>query len=467
MRLTDSVGHNDLNFQIKTPMILRGARQVGKSFLVRQLAKKHNLTLAEVNFELQPKFASIFNNPDPAYIVPKLEEALDVRISSGTLLFLDEVQICTEAITALRYFYEKRKEIPIIAAGSLLEFALSDLKSPMPVGRVSFRWLTPLSFREYLNARKLEILQEAIQKFVSKKEVISEIVHERLLSELAVYACVGGMPEAMKRALVGGKALVSEAALVHNDILLSYRSDFYKYRGRLPVESLNAILDAMPQIVGQTKVKYTSISRDIRSASLKSALDALDKAGVMKRVCASAAQAIPLSAGENRENYKILPLDVGLFISQSFLGSHTQRPVANLFDKWTQGDVFEKKWLGQIAETLVGQALHYHSQGQHLYYWMRDARGAEAEVDYLTQVGTQIVPIEVKAGSSGTLRSLHVLMAEKSLKKALRFDLNLPSIQDIDMNIPTTGEKMKRAKYKLFNLPLYLADWMFELLEKI
>ena len=399
-----------------------------------------------------------------------LQEELGVRIDEKTLLFLDEIQTCPNAFASLRYFCEKQPKIPIIAAGSLLEFSLGQFQGPMPVGRVTYRWIGPLTFREFLVAKEKEFLLQAIQKFANgENKEISESAHNQLLKELGKYCCIGGMPEAMLRSLhaTNPEDSILEASKVHDDILLSYRNDFYKYRGRLPVESLHAVLDAIPSIAGQTKVKYSHLSKEIRSASLKSAINALEKAGVISTVVASSANGVPISTGADPSVFKIQPLDIGLFVSQTFANSHTPRPSDHLFEKWSQGNVFETKWLGQIAEILVGQSfVHSLNVDRRLHYWVRKSKGAEAEIDFVTQFGTRVVPVEVKVGSSGTLRSLHVFMAQKECPLAVRFDINRPSDQDVSIDVSTTGGRMKRANYKLVNLPLYLADWMPEIVQK-
>ena len=454
----------------RKPLVLRGARQVGKSALVRRLAHMQGLKLAEVNFEFQPSLSNIFSAGEPDKMVTRLQQALGVRVDAGTLLFLDEVQASDSAFASLRYFYEKHPEIPVVAAGSLLEFSLSEFQQSMPVGRVTFRWIPPISFRDYLKARHAEVLLSAIQDFVEEKDSkIHPEAHDNLLSELARYVYIGGMPEAMRQAVTNESwdSMAASVAEAHSDILLSYRNDFYKYRGRIPVESLHAVLDAVPTLAATSKVKYSNISREIRSDSLKKALRALEKAGVLRMAFATNANGIPLSASKDTNCFKVLPVDVGLFVSQSFGSPRAERPYTDLFNKWTQGNVFEQRWLGQIAEILVGQSLQHPLQSNdHLHFWLRESRGAEAELDYVLQYGTRIIPVEVKAGASGTLRSLHSFMAEKGLPMGVRFDLNAPSIQDIDINVPIAGGKLRNAKYRLRNFPLYLADWLPELLKR-
>jgi predicted AAA+ superfamily ATPase len=454
----------------RKPLVLRGARQVGKSALVRRLAHMQGLKLAEVNFEFQPSLSNIFSSGEPDKMVTRLQQALGVRLDAGTLLFLDEVQASESAFASLRYFYEKHPEVPVVAAGSLLEFSLSQFQQSMPVGRVTFRWIPPISFRDYLKARHAEVLLSAIQDFVEEKDSkIHPEAHDNLLSELARYVYIGGMPEAMRQAVANESwdSMAASVAEAHSDILLSYRNDFYKYRGRIPVESLHAVLDAIPILAATSKVKYSNISREIRSDSLKNALRALEKAGVLRMVFATNANGIPLSASKDTNCFKVLPIDVGLFVSQSFGSQRAERPYTDLFNKWTQGNVFEQRWLGQIAEILVGQSLQHSLQSNdHLHFWLRESKGAEAELDYVLQYGTRIIPVEVKAGASGTLRSLHSFMAEKGLPMGVRFDLNAPSVQDIDINVPIAGGKLRNAKYRLRNFPLYLADWLPELLKR-
>jgi predicted AAA+ superfamily ATPase len=447
----------------RKPLVLRGARQVGKSFLVRELALREQRELCELNFEAKPKLKSLFDSVAPEGILNALEQEIGTRFNDKTLLFLDEIQDCPAALSSLRYFYEKNPEIPVVAAGSLLEFALNESPYSMPVGRVTFRWIHPFRFQEFLAVRSKKLLLEVIENFVDKGVAITPPAHDALMRELAIYCFVGGMPEAVRRFHHEGDTVdgVFSAATTHDDIILSYRADFAKYRRRIPLESLHAVFDALPQIVGDVRTKFGNIDKSQRSDPLRKAVTALELAGVIRRVTLTHATALPISAQEDLSVFKLIPLDVGIFCSQTFTGANVARPTNNLFEKWTQGTVFEKQWLGQITEVLIGQSLAAQTQAQQrLHYWLRDGKSTNAEVDYVAQFGTSVIPIEVKAGASGSLRSLHVFMAEKKLTLAVRFDLNLPSSQQIDVSVPIAASQQGRASYQLCNLPLYLADWL-------
>jgi predicted AAA+ superfamily ATPase len=455
----------------RKPLVLRGARQVGKSFLARELAARNNLRLCELNFEAKPKLNKIFQDSNTAELVPNLEHELGIRLSEETLLFLDEIQSSPAALASLRYLYENHRDIPVVSAGSLLEFTLNDTSYSMPVGRVTFRWIHPLTFREFLANRGKSILLDEINRFIKEpRRTISTTAHEALSKELALYCFVGGMPEANNRFLASTHQTdgLLEAAHAHEDIVLSYRSDFSKYRKRLPLETLHAVFDSITRVAGDTRTKYSNIDDTLRATALRKALDALDNAGIIRRVVLSHATALPISSQEDASVFKIIPLDVGLFCTQTFGEANSPRPVENLFDKWTGGDLFERRWVGQIAEIIVGQALMSQQQAtQKLNYWLREGKSNNAEVDYLTQIGTKIIPIEVKAGASGSLRSLHLFMATKALSHAVRFDLNQPSIQNINLDVAVGDKETKNAKYQLLNLPLYLADWASELLQNL
>jgi len=453
----------------RKPLVLRGARQVGKSYLAKEFAVRNKLRLCELNFEAKPKLNKIFQGSDTDQLVPNLEQELGTRLSENTLLFLDEIQNSHAALASLRYLYENHREIPVISAGSLLEFTLNDTSYSMPVGRVTFSWIHPLTFREFLSNRGKDLLLEEIGRFVKEpRRTISITAHEALKKELALYCFIGGMPEANNRFLSNQHQTdgILEAAQAHEDIFLSHRSDFSKYRKRLPLESLHAVFDSLTRVAGDTRTKYSNIDKSQRSEALRKALDALDSAGVIRRVVLSHATGLPLSSGEDASVFKLIPLDVGLFCTQTFGEAESPRPVEHLFDKWTGGDLFERRWVGQIAEIIVGQSLMAQQQAiQKLNYWLREGKSNNAEVDYLTQIGTKVVPIEVKAGASGSLRSLHLFMALKGISHAVRFDLNPPSIQDINLDVAVGGQEVKKAKYQLLNLPLYLADWADDVLQ--
>ena len=453
----------------RLPLILRGARQVGKSTLVRQVAERAGLRLVEINLEKELDLEPVFRTLSIPKILQEISFRTKKAIDSNSLVFLDEAQACPSSLNALRYFWEDLPEVPVVSAGSLLEFTVNDEIFSMPVGRVDFQFVRPFSFKEFLRARGLDDCLEAVDSFALRRSnSIPIAAHRKLLSELSWYVFVGGMPEPMSAFLNSDNLQkgLEAARKVQKRILLAYQDDFGKYGKKVRLEALKLVLNALPAVVGNTKVKYTSFTRDLRANDLKVAILALEKAGLLSRVFHSPASGVPLVSGEDQATFKILPLDIGLWVSQSFPNTNQLGFADNFFDKWLSENAFERNWIGQLAEVLVGNSIR-NLQSERLHYWLRESKSNNAEVDYLIQLGLEIVPVEVKAGNKGTLRSLHSFMAEKGLQKAVRFDMNLPSVQAVELRAVLPGNEVSDVKYQLHSLPLYMTDWLFDYLENL
>jgi len=292
----------------RKPLILRGAQQVGKSTLVRQAAAEHDLVLNEVNLERHLDLDSVFASLDVVHIRAELEAIVGRSLTAPrALLFLDEIQATPRALPALRYLYEDLPEVPVIAAGSLLEFALAEHSFSMPVGRVEYYHLGPMTFREYLLA-----MQPDLCRYLDSLQFDTpapEAAHKQLLARLRQYLLTGGMPEAVQ-ALVDSGSLEAAAA-VHRSIVSTYEDDFAKYAQQRELALLQRVFRLLPRFVGQ-KVKYVSFSREDRSRDVKAAIAMLSKARVCSQVFASHCSGVPLDADINELAYKLLFLDVGL-----------------------------------------------------------------------------------------------------------------------------------------------------------
>ncbi|MCL5260441.1 MAG: ATP-binding protein [Gammaproteobacteria bacterium] len=428
----------------RKPIILRGARQVGKTWLVRNLATKLNLDLLELNFERNIKLKTIFKDNDPQKTLLRLESFFNKNINVGqSLLFLDEIQSAPELLSKLRWFAEEKPELAIIATGSLLDFALEEYKFSMPVGRISYMYLEPVSFEEFLLAQNQHKLCELLASFELKDE-IPEVIHERLWQLLRDYVFVGGMPSAINN-WIEKKSFISVGEIQQN-ILQAFRDDFSKYAKRISTERLDEVFRAVPNLLGK-KFKYSSVNRDVRFESLKNALNLLCKARICHKVFFSNANGIPLDAGIKENIFKVIFLDTGL--ASAALGLS--------FNETYSFDEFKLSNEGRIAEQLIGQLLRtispYYIDSK-LHYWINEKTGAESEIDYLIQQNTEIIPIEVKSGTTGTLRSLHQFMEIKNLKIALRLNADYPSITDVKVK----NHAGKLIEYKLISLPLYLIE---------
>ena len=436
----------------RKPLVLRGARQVGKTWLVRHFAAERGLRLIELNFEKNSKHKTFFQSNDPKEILAHIEVELGVAIAiDHSLLFLDEIQAAPELLAKLRWFAEEMPGLAVIAAGSLLDFALAEHSFSMPVGRIGYYHLEPLSFEEFLLAKGNQPAFDFLQRY-TLDQPIPEALHHKLLAYLKEYIIVGGMPAAVAT-IVNGEPW-SALQTIQHDLLATYRDDFSKYAKRVPLDYLDAILTSVPQCLGEKWV-HTRVSQTLQAATLKKALELLVKARVISTVQATAANGVPLAAEVHEKFFKVIGLDVGL-ISAS-LGLHCNH----------LADIHNSTWVNQggISEQLAGQLLRSlfpFYQEPKLYYWLRTTPGSNAEVDYVIQHQTQVIPIEVKAGSTGTLKSLHLLMAKKQLPVAVRVSTQPPSLTPIDFKIHT-GEQVH---YQLLSIPFYLLGQLHRLLQR-
>lgn len=437
----------------RKPLILRGARQVGKSTLVRQWAVGQGLHLAEVNLERHPQLDRIFQTNDVEKILRELEVVTKVAITTPHIaLFLDEIQATPHALPALRYLYEDKPQLPVLAAGSLLEFILSDHQLSMPVGRVEYLHVGPLTFMEFLGALGEDTLQKILRDFQAGV-IIPAMAHERLLEKQREFVFVGGMPESVQVYQQTRSPL--EVRTVHRSIVQTYQDDFAKYGKREKVHVLlHTIIDVMPKLVGR-KVKYSAISSDHRSGEVKAAIDLLIKARLVLPCYHTDCSVLPLKAGRDDRIYKLYFLDVGLF---NYVCGLEWTDIARL----TERELIHE---GGLAEQFVAQHLAYRIDGAEppeLFYWLRESRAANAEVDFVVALHRNIVPIEVKSGKSGSLKSLQQLMGQKRLTKAFRFDLNSPSQHEVTHKLtgPVDGEEY--VSFTLTSWPLYLVERLYQ-----
>lgn len=434
----------------RKPVIIRGARQVGKSFLVRMFAEEVSYDLVEINFEYNPELTDLFKSNDPNQIIQLLELKLNTKITSEkTLLFLDEIQAAPSVLAALRYFYEQMPELHVIAAGSLLEFVLEDHSFSMPVGRIEYLHLGPMSFEEFLVAAGRNNLFEFLHTY-SLQSDFPNIIHKELLDLFKRYLVIGGMPEVIKTYLETDSTRNCEMA--KQSLLSTYRDDFSKYGKRVNHQRLQKVFNSIPAIVGN-KLKYVTISRNEKPSSIESALHMLELARVIYRVCHSSSNGIPLGAQVNRKHNKPLFLDVGLQCRTLGL---------NLLD-FENPDTIMMINSGAICEQFIGQHLLYSNEffiEPELYYWVREKSQSSAEVDYVLSEGQRIIPVEVKAGKTGTLKSMQVFLQEKNIDLAVRFNTDIPSVTHTRTAIPG-----KPQPFTLLSLPLYMVGQIKRLLK--
>ena len=387
----------------RKPVLLRGARQVGKTYLVRDFGTEFK-SFIEINFELRPGLRAIFDQDlDPSRIVRDLSIVLGKKIMPGeTLLFFDEIQECPKAIQGLRYFYEMLPELHVIAAGSLINFVLEQVG--VPVGRVLFLYLYPLSFLEFLSATDNELLREVAENQHSQFKTVSEVIHQKLLGLLGEYMAIGGMPEAVKEWI--DSASLTECSEIHSTLIDTYRQDFAKYARKNQRPHVETVFAAIPRLLGK-KFVYTSVTPDVRSRGLRAALELLSQAQVAHIVYHSSANGPPLGSEINPLLFKVLFLDIAL--SQTLLG------ITNP-GKWILNPNQSLANFGNLTEAFVGQELLAYgtpSKKESLFYWLREKKGSRAEVDYVISINGVIVPVEVKSGTTGSLKSLNLFLKVK------------------------------------------------------
>jgi len=420
------------------PLVIRGARQVGKSTLVRDFAEGEGLVLNELNLYRHLDLTPAFRSLDPKRICREISDTLSREVTQpGQLLFLDEIQAIPEAIDALRYFYEEMPELPVVSAGSLLEFALADHGFSMPVGRVQYMFLGPISFQEFVSAQDTYLA--GLLNPAAIREGLSAAAHERLMDLVRRFVFTGGMPEAAQCWMDTGD--MAQVSAVHSRIIDTYVDDFAKYASGADLALMQRILLSVPAHVGE-KVKFVNYSREHRAAKVSSILDLFTKARVVCPVVHSDAGGIPLGAEERPEVKKLLFLDMGLM---NKVNGVSLRDIER-FD----GTALVNE--GKMAEQFVGQHLFFRRgdfENPRLNYWLREGAKNNAEVDYVVENGTEVLPVEVKAGASGSLKALRQMMIEKRLRRAIRFDAGRGGSQIV----PVGDGKA----FKLISLPLYAA----------
>jgi predicted AAA+ superfamily ATPase len=420
------------------PLLVRGARQVGKSHSIRTLGEQSFSQIMEINLETKSEYEQCFDELDARKILSSLELVYGAKADvNKTLLFLDEIQTYPRAIMSLRYFKEQMPNLHVVAAGSLLEFSLQAKGFSMPVGRVQYIYMQPLSFIEFLSAINEEPLVDFINAMTLDTN-IPESVHLKLNKLCRDYLIIGGMPDVVS--CFATTKSYHECQLKQQAILATYTDDFVKYAPSAQHKYLQTVLQRTPGVVGQV-CKYSHLSKEYRTADLSNAVDNLVKAGVIFKVPCITASGLPLSANMSLKKFKLLFLDVGLMVAASGLSSE----ILLAEDYFTLNR-------GALMEQFVGQELlsyQNYFKKKELYFWMREKTGSMAEVDYIIQSGQHIIPMEVKAGKTGSLRSLQVYGNEKNPKLLL-----------------TVNTKPYEFNGKRLNVPAYLLSRLDYLLEE-
>jgi uncharacterized protein len=429
----------------RKPLVLRGARQTGKTAAIRQLGRSFDL-FVELNLDRLTDRRLVEESRTPAELLTALQVRDNVaQYPPRTLLFVDEVQESPKAVGWLRTLYEEHPTLAVVAAGSLLEVRAAAGGFSFPVGRVTFRYLHPLTFFEFLGALGRDVLLDHLQQAARLARPLPPPVHEQALDLLRDYLWVGGMPEAVMT-WVSSTSPVRVREL-QADLMQAFSEDIPKYEAGPNQGVLDAVFSHLPHHYG-LRFKYESFAPGYRSALMKSGLAALEGAMLVRRALPTSDVQSPLHERPNAAP-KLFPLDVGLASAGMAI------PLVAL-----RGGALDQLLDGRMAEVLVGQLLISRQRRavEPLYFWTAGKRGSEAEVDFLVPGREGLLPIEVKAGAQGTLRALHQLIGRSTIREAVRL-WSGPLLVDRPV-IRVDGVEIT---YTLRSLPLYLAETAVDL----
>lgn len=405
----------------RKPLIIYGARQVGKTYIIKQFGKENYENLIYVNFEMNQELSSqISESIDAKYIINKLELFYGEKIIPGkTLIFFDEIQANERALTSLKYFYEEAPEYHVIAAGSLLGIAINRKNYSFPVGKVQMINMYPLSFKEFLVAVGRENLIEEIQKHFQDNSRMDKDIHELCLKLYRTYLIVGGMPEVVQTYLEEQKVIA--AIDVQTEILQSYERDMTKYADNSLSNKILASFDSIPVQLAKDnkKFQYKVVSKGGSSNIFEEAITWLKNSGIVTQVYKANAE-MPLEMHKDLSSFKLYMSDVGLFVNKA------RYPLYQI-------DLRESPTMismGPLTEHYVANELR--ANGYEIYYWKSDGR---AELDFMIQKDINIVPIEVKTSTHTKSRSLDLFMKTYNSQYAIRvseknfgFENNIKSV---------------------------------------
>ena len=377
----------------RKPLIIRGCRQVGKSWLVREFGKQFDCFI-EINFEKNKRIHSYFSEDlNIDVLLEKLALYTQISIEPGhTLLFFDEIQACEGALQSLRYFKEDRPDIHIIAAGSLLDFALNQWG--IAVGRVQFMHLYPLSFAEYLTV----LGRDDLRTFLLKQEN-DLVIAKQLLEHVKHYMWMGGMPAVIDAWCTHHDPKLCQQ--IQDEIIESYQIDFHKYAKQHEISKVTKVFERIPMFLGK-KFIYTHVDEGSRIEPIKNALKLLEMSGIASVCYHTSAQSMPLGAMQNEKKFKVFFFDIG--IALRLLGLDMRQWLLNPLPWMNQGELMEQF----VAQEIMAHA-DFHQQAK-LFYWHREAKSSNAEIDFIILKEGQIVPVEVKSAHTGAMKSMHLFL---------------------------------------------------------
>lgn len=427
----------------RKPLVLRGARQTGKTASLRRFGKRFDLYV-ELNLERFEDAALVRDCQSVDELLIALRARLGlVSFPKRTLLFFDEIQEDPKAIGWLRFLHEDHPDLYVVAAGSLLEVRLLDHGFSFPVGRVTFRRLRPFTYSEFLKAMGEGVLVNELRSALQRGVEPPRPLHQRAMDRLRDYLLVGGMPEAVVRWAKDASSVSVRTA--QRDLLQALAEDVQKYGGsREGVAYLEAAFENLRHHYG-LRFRYENFAPGYRSRNMKDALGKLEAAMLIQRIWPTSALQGPMAI-RPRSAPKLQPLDVGLALSALNVDFERLR-------RQNVDTLFE----GRVSEIFVGQQLlagHGNSPGE-LFFWVAETSRNNAEIDFLLEGKNGLVPIEVKAGASGTLKSLHQFLWRSGNDFGIRLYSGPWRLDEQQVKMPEG-----QLHYRLLSLPLYLAEYL-------
>lgn len=395
------------NSSARKPLILNGARQVGKTFILREFGRENYKNTVYVNLESNGTVASMFNDDiSPSKLIKYLEAETGERIlPNETLIILDEIQSCERAVTSLKYFREEAPVYHIAAAGSLLGVAINRNQTSFPVGKVNVIRLYPLDFEEFLTATGNDLLIDEITECYTQMSPINEGLHQKALDLYHDYLIIGGMPEAVK-AFIETNSYI-DASLVQSSIIDSYTADMAKYASNSEAVKIRACYNSIPAQLAKDnkKFQYKVVQKGGSSSIFGASLEWLKQAGVILECQRVDQGTMPLPVYADQTSFKIYMSDVGLLVNKSQMSVNTIiTGESNIF-------------MGAVTENYIAQQLA--AKNYPLYYWT--VVNSQAELDFVLQKNDKIYAIEVKKGEHVRSRSLSVFKQKYSPDYAIRF----------------------------------------------
>ena len=425
---------------LRKPLVLRGARQTGKTAAVRQLGRGFELFL-ELNLERFEDRRLVDGCNSVSDLLAAIRSRANITHFPGqTLLFIDEIQQSRSGMGWLRFLHEDYPNLAVVAAGSLLEVRLQETGFPFPVGRVTFRYLRPFSFLEFAAALGKNVLARQIREAASALSALPTSVHEQAMDLVRDYMLVGGMPEAVVRWANEHSSVAVRR--VHGDLIQAFAEDLIKYQGKGDRGHLEAAFDHLRHHYG-LRFKHENFAPGYRSDLMKSALARLEGAMLIRRVWPTNSTSTPFQT-RSRAAPKLLPLDVGLALAT--MGT----PLTEL-----RGSRLDTLVDGRVAEIFVGQQLLSEQirTDPPMHFWITESPSANAEIDYLIAGPAGTRAIEVKSGAQGSLKSLHLFLSRAGLPTGYRLCTGAMSVEQHQIRMSGGMLDMR-----LVSIPLYCAE---------